>query len=184
MPVYPPIPCRATKAVIQAAAEGYAARIGFVPGSDISEVVEGLGGRIVYRDFFLVRRAESIHVRAEDDFEIFVPHETSAARDRFTIGHELGHLLLHYPQLLRAHAGEEEVQMKADRYLPDGVSEDVKRCEWEANWFSAAFLMPSTAFIAAWRKASGNVEAIARQFLVSTSAAENRFKSLSSQGRL
>jgi hypothetical protein len=180
MPVYPPIPCRATKAAIQSAVERYAVRIGFRPGGDISATVESLGGRIIYRDFFIGAPGscpESIHVRAADDFDIFVPHETTVSRDRFTIAHELGHLFLHYPAVRLRYSNVLPVEMAATRYLPDAASEEIKRCEWEANWFAAAFLMPSTAFKDACSQ-EGDIGVIARRFLVSPSAVRNRKSSL------
>ena len=66
--------------------------------------------------------------------------------------------------------------MTADRYLPETADEELRRCEWEANWFAAAFLMPSKPFCDAWKTMSLND--VARHFLVSTSAAENRAKAL------
>lgn len=175
--IHNPVPCRATKAAIQMAAENYAERIGFKPGDSIIDLVEKLGGEVLVRDF-MQPGAESIHVRAQNDFDIYVPHDTSPTRDRFTIGHELGHLLLHYPLLLKMHPGEKKVEMHAKRYLPDDADQDERRAEWEANWFSAALIMPSKSFVAAWERYAGDVESVAREFLVSTLAAENRAKSL------
>lgn len=176
MPIYAPVPCRATKTAIQSAAEHYARRIGFNPGDSIIDLVEKLGGEVLYRDFFKVG-AESIHVRASNDFDVYVPNDTSPTRDRFTIGHELGHLLLHYPMLQKLHPGQ-KVEMRARRYLPPDASEEERRAEWEANWFSAALIMPSDEFNQAWEASGGDLESVARDFLVSTLAAENRAKSL------
>ena len=177
MTAYPPEPCRAPKAAIQAAAESYAGQIDFEPGGSLLAVVESLGGKILYKDFMNPGSdAESIHVRAVSDFDIFVPHDTASVRDRFTIAHELGHLLLHYPVVCKNHGGH-QVEMKALRYLPPNASESLKRCEWEANWFAASFLMPSPNFIENWNRLS-SLSAIARHYQVSTAAAENRIKSL------
>lgn len=176
MTPYKPIPCRLPKATVQKATELYAERIGFAPGSSITDVVDALGGRIVYMDFPLRGQTESIHIRGDNDFQIYLPSETSALRDRFTIAHELGHLLLHYPLVRKEHPDETNPEMGADRYLDDNASEDIRRCEWEANWFAAAFLMPSAAFIEAYN--SVTLEEVSRTFLVSTAAATNRAKSL------
>ncbi|GGB24353.1 hypothetical protein GCM10011505_02060 [Tistrella bauzanensis] len=177
MTVVSPMPCRASKAAIQDAAETYAHRIGVRPRDDLFKLVERLGGRIRFKDFGSARPRESIHIRAIDDFDLFLPFDTTPARDRFTIGHELGHLLLHYPVVMKMH-GRAPVEMAATRYLPEEPSPDVQRCEWEANWFAAAFLMPSKLFEAALREAGDDVSAVARRFFVSTQAAENRAKSL------
>jgi predicted transcriptional regulator len=177
MTVVPPMPCRASKAVIQDAAEKYAGKIHFLPGDDLYDLVRRLGGRVRFREFATLQPRESIHVRAPDDFDLYLPFETTPARDRFTIGHELGHLLLHYPVVKKAHQGA-SVEMAATRYLPDNPSPDVERCEWEANWFAAAFLMPSGPFADLWREMHGDRGAVAQRFFVSRQAAENRARSL------
>lgn len=185
MPEVGPIPCFARKRVVQEAAEQYAERIGFAPGGALEAVVDLLGGRIHYRDFIdPEHHPESIRVRGDRDFDIFVPLDTPPVRDRFTVAHELGHLLLHYPIVRARHGDVEGLVMVANRYLPDQPAEDEQRCEWEANWFAAAFLMPSAPFIAEWTARNGDVEAVARHFHVSVSAARNRVDSLRSASML
>ncbi|WP_372097045.1 ImmA/IrrE family metallo-endopeptidase [Tistrella mobilis] len=178
MTVVPPMPCRASKAVIQEAAEKYAGKINFLPGGDLFKLVRRLGGQIRFRDFSPGHQRESIHVRSAKDFDLFLPDDTSPLRDRFTIGHELGHLLLHYPVVRRA-AGDTPVEMVATRYLPEDASDDVRRCEWEANWFAAAFLMPVGPFIQAWHETGGDPADIASRFFMSVEAVRTRARSLS-----
>jgi Zn-dependent peptidase ImmA (M78 family) len=67
---------------------------------------------------------------------------TSAQRDRFTIAHELGHFFLHFPKVQSAHPDD---GMKAYRWVESSDTTN-QRCEWEANWFAASFLMPETLF--------------------------------------
>ena len=83
MTVVPPMPCRASKAVIQEAAEKYAGKINFLPGDDLFDLVHRMGGRIRFREFATPQPRESIHVRAPDDFDLYLPFETTPARDRF-----------------------------------------------------------------------------------------------------
>ena len=62
--------------------------------------------------------------------------------------------------------------MKATRKV-DGSNNDLRRCEWEANWFASAFLMPEQLFKDAYKQknASG-------VFGVTQSAVEVRAKAL------
>ncbi|MBP2295936.1 ImmA/IrrE family metallo-endopeptidase [Azospirillum rugosum] len=179
MPTFTPTPCHASKAVVQMAAEKYAAHLGFKPGASIEDVVKALGGRIHYRDIKgsgdLV---ESIRISSVREFDIFLPLDTSPARDRFTIAHELGHLVLHYAPIAARGGVPTDGPVTFNRYLPDDPLDDLKRCEWEANWFAAAFLMASEPFTQAWRETGGNEEEVARRFFVSTAAARNRAASL------
>jgi hypothetical protein len=66
---------------------------------DVHRIVADLGGEVQVQ-FDTGDRAESLQVRADDDFTVLIPWNTSAARDRFTIAHELGHLVLHYDREL------------------------------------------------------------------------------------
>ena len=97
---------------------------------------------------------------------------TVPERDKFTIAHELGHLILHYPLVARENPG---VPMCATRWV-DESNADLVRAEWEANWFAAAFLMPSDEFIARYQ--SGGLSPAALRFKVSVPAAKIRAKSL------
>lgn len=168
-----PRPSRVSKERIHAFAEEFAAALGFGPGDPIEPLVKRLGGRIAYKNP-VGRLPESIIVRKQDDFTIFLPSMTSPERDRFTIAHELGHLMLHFPLIAREQPG---VVMAATRWV-DESDEDQKRAEWEANWFAAGFLMPSKLFTAAFRSTSGNLASVALKFGVSQQAAEVRAKTL------
>ncbi|MBF0373097.1 MAG: ImmA/IrrE family metallo-endopeptidase [Alphaproteobacteria bacterium] len=186
MTIYQPIPCRATKAAIQAATEQYATLVGYTPGGDLRKTIIDLGGHVLYRDLFQSVKSgrESIHVRSESDFDVFLPIDTSPSRDRFTLAHELAHLALHYPMVKKAHLNEPDVEMVADRFLPDSPPEELKRCEWEANWFAAAFLMPAGPFRKIWDQSNGNLHTLSQHFMVSPAAAENRIKSLKQAGQI
>jgi Zn-dependent peptidase ImmA (M78 family) len=94
---------------------------------------------------------------------------TSSDRDRFTIGHELGHYVLHY--LYPQAKGSTVSPTKADRY-------GTGRTEYEANWFAASFLMPHEAFKIAYNSARGNLCEVAEKFHVSLSAASVRARAL------
>ena len=167
-----PVPTRASKASVYAYAEEAAKKLSYVSGGSIKGVVSRLGGSIEHSDPFEEDIPESILVDAKGDFTIFISSLTSTERDRFTIAHELGHYLLHYPKLL---AADPRAKMKATRWV-DASEEALVRAEWEANWFAAAFLMPKTEFRAKWVN-DGKSKA-AEHFGVSEAAAEIRAKSL------
>ena len=74
--------------------------------------------------------------REDDDVVIGVNRDHAAVRQRFTIAHELGHLLLH--EYSRAH-----VDSGFRVRLRSGLSsEGTDRDEMEANRFAAELLMP------------------------------------------
>ena len=86
-----PTPCNASKAAIVAAAEKFARDVELQPGDPLEPLVERLGGQVCYKrlddaDF----DNGSIVVERHGKFTITLPTYTGAARDRFTIAHELG----------------------------------------------------------------------------------------------
>lgn len=128
--------------------------------ADIDELVAKLGGEVEWSD-----GPESLHVRQDGTFTIFIPLTTSSRRDRFTKAHELGHFFLHH--LLPAVDGEGSFN-RGSR----------SRAETEANIFASSLLMPAGLFSETWRELNGNERAVARKFDVSPVAAEVRAKVL------
>ena len=139
-----PIPSQVAKGRVFQFAEQVAAKLGLQRGDSLEPTVAGLGGKISYGTPAAGdnRAPESIIVRSFHDFTIYLPATTSLQRDRFTIAHELGHLLLHYPVVQKAYPGD---WMIATRWV-DMSDPVAQRAEWEANWFAAAFLMPGDEF--------------------------------------
>ncbi|NWL32931.1 ImmA/IrrE family metallo-endopeptidase [Paenarthrobacter nitroguajacolicus] len=145
----------------------YAERVGRHHGiyddkgrADLHRFVEALGGQIGY-----ATNSESLHVRSIGDFTVYLPHSTSARRDRFTLAHELGHYFLHY---LYPHVEGERGFERGSR----------NRAETEANVFASALLMPRDEFVAAHRRFDGDVWKLAVNFDVSPDAATVRAKVL------
>lgn len=155
-------PCHAPKADIEDLAARFASKLGYNGGAPLPPIVHKLGGRIIYQSFDKLVDA-SILVRGLRDFDIFLPDETSPTRDRFSIAHELGHYVLHFPI-------NGQQPMMAHRFGSD-------RVEWEANWFAAGFLMPADNFREHFGGRLG-LPAVARRFGVSVAAAEARASSL------
>ena len=171
-----PRPTRLSKGTVHTFSESVALRLGFGFSDPIEPLVSRLGGKIAFSEPHKSQGGypESITVSAPDDFTIYLPHVTSLVRDRFTIAHELGHLFLHYPIVAQ---GQQGVVMFATRWV-DENNEVLRRCEWEANWFAAGFLMPAAPFMASYEKHHGDLGSVASDFLVSVKAAEVRAKSL------
>ncbi|WP_109562962.1 ImmA/IrrE family metallo-endopeptidase [Jannaschia seohaensis] len=170
---HPPIPTRWPKAFVDDIGGRVAEQLGVTPGADLSSLVESMGGQIVYGPQYSDEyEGGAIVVRAFDDFTITLSNLTSGKRDRFTIAHELGHLALHYQPVLEAHG---KVIMRATRDKTS-LDADHERCEWEANWFAAGFLMPRDKFAEAAKKYTN--ASLATYFNVSGAAIDVRKKTL------
>lgn len=167
-----PIPTRASKVSVSEFAERINSHLSFEAGDPLESVVSQLGGSISYRSISGEDIPDSIRVEPNRRFEIYLSSLTSASRDRFTIAHELGHFFLHFPLVEQAHPGH---GMKATRWV-DEEDADLQRCEWEANWFAASFLMPTEQYLSAYR--DGGIPMVSSRFGVSEKAAMVRAKSI------
>jgi Zn-dependent peptidase ImmA (M78 family) len=166
----------APKASVERFAEEAAKKLGFSSGDSIEEFVKLAGGNLVvgssgHGD------DESGSVIAHDlnNWTIYVSRHTSVKRDKFTIAHEIGHLLLHLGPIKDK---DPEAIMRATRWVDQNDVEQ-KRAEWEANWFAAGFLMPREEFMSIYSK--GGVSYASMYFGVSSKAAEIRAESLGIQ---
>lgn len=157
-------------------AESTAAQLGLVPGGDLNDLVSRIGGQVIVEDTLLTdpEQTGSLYVEEPGRFKIMVPSHTSPERDRFTIAHELGHYVLHY--LLPKQKNPDH----PDRMMAFRKGSD--RLEWEANWFAAAFLMPSAPFRGVYQENLGSLRAVASFFGVSQAAAEVRARGLNLLG--
>lgn len=156
------------RSAIEDLAETFAEAVGYHPKMKIEELVSSLGGRLSFTDSLDDLTHGSIEVRGMRDFDILLPLFTSAVRDRFTIAHEIGHYVVHY---LWARESDPTIgPITASRY-----GNDIP--EFEANWFAAAFLMPSEKVKAVWNE-TRSVAAVATEFNVSADAAKLRVKYL------
>jgi len=160
-----PTPTNYGKAKISEIAAAFAQESDFLPGDRIEPLVARLGGTLHYLTHRDSIEAEdgSLVVRGPAQFAIYISAFTGVERNRFTIGHELGHYVLH------SKCGQ--VLIQAARFGSTPV-------EWEANQFAAAFLMPSEDFRKAFEKCLRRTDMIAARYLVSQRAAEIRAESL------
>jgi hypothetical protein len=165
-----PKPSNLSRSDVWNLAEKVANDLGVKVGDPLTPFVEKMGGKIELKDVDDLQESGAIVITDGCDFTIFLPFHTGAKRDRFTIGHELGHYFLHY-KLPAVQGHTPKLPMIVSRYGTD-------RTETEANWFAAAFLMPSESFKRAYQAAKGNLVAVADEFDVSRSAAAVRANSL------
>ena len=94
--------------------------------------------------------------------------ESGNARARFTLAHELGHLLLHSKNTNREFA---RMPYASDYDNHDSKIVSFRNAEWQANKFAACFLMPTDLL-----RDYNTIEDIKHDFGVSHAAANNRFE--------
>lgn len=158
-------PCFLSRQEIEQMAEDLSKRLGLFDGTSLDDAVNSLGGKTYYLSVLNAKEHDdgSICVRRQGDFDVFLSPFTAYTRDKFTIGHELGHYFLHYPLI--------QAPMRASRY-------GTGRREWECNWFSAAFLMPTDIFRSVCGFFSNDLSSVAKAFGLSRKAASIRAKHL------
>ena len=118
----------------------------------------------------------------EDDFKIvgkvchnekkiYINPADSPQRQRFTIAHEIGHIVLH-KDTNDVHHRMKDVEDKDLNIYSDNIQ------EIEANRFAAMLLMPELEFKKAWSRYSNFLDSIAEYFNVSKLAAGIRANNL------
>ncbi len=101
---------------------------------------------------------------------IFIRDIDSLQRQRFTVAHEIGHILLHKKEGSSHHyrAGRTE-----DITVYGGDIEEI-----EANKFASMLLMPKNEFQKIWNRFNGDIEYVSDYFAVSKLVASIRANSL------
>lgn len=105
-----------------------------------------------------------------DTWAMQINEEHHPNRQRYTIAHELGHFCLH-----RYFASSFEDKI----FFRGGES---SKMEWQANEFASEILMPEQKFRKLVRSGVRQVEALAKEFKVSTLALRIRAKNLGMSG--
>ncbi|HYK53710.1 MAG TPA: ImmA/IrrE family metallo-endopeptidase [Candidatus Eremiobacteraceae bacterium] len=100
-------------------------------------------------------------------------------RKRFTIAHELGHLVMHPG---RPYIAESAHVVRVDRRVNAAGLADPRE-EYEANQFAAALLMPRTLVEEQWNRHAGEdadrtIDGLASRFQVSAAAMRYRVSNL------
>ena len=104
------------------------------PAVPIDDIARGEGATIVIKQFN--NEISGLLLRNGDSAIIAVEKDQPRARRRFTVAHELGHLLLHQGKELRV-----DTKFRVNLRSPkSSTAEDVE--EIESNAFAAALLMP------------------------------------------
>ena len=107
------------------------------PGFDIEKLVHSLGGEIV---FTYAPDMDAYIQKNGDSFVIVLDQSKSRTRQRFSIAHEIGHLLIHLNYTNRKIWNTlNDVDTRIYRYGYD-------QFEKEANEFAAELLMPENEF--------------------------------------
>lgn len=133
---------------------------GMSPQAAFQAIFKKYGGKVEYCN---EDTPETLKV-FQGGFVIYLPGSTSAARDNFTVAHELGHYFLHTDT-----SGDGEITHQRQGSSPS---------EWQANWFAAELLMPRELFFEVARENNNNPNAIAAHFNVSGAAARVRMSVL------
>lgn len=102
--------------------------------------------------------------------DVFKSICSNGRRGRFTVAHEIGHLML----------GHERTVNKSPRRNGKNLK-FVEDSEWQANQFAAEFLMPLATIN---RKGLWSPNSISEYFIVSKSAAARRYSQLSARKEL
>ncbi|VAW45852.1 hypothetical protein MNBD_GAMMA03-26 [hydrothermal vent metagenome] len=113
-----------------------------------------------------------IHKTEPHEKVIYLNQEDSPVRQRFTLAHEIGHIILHH----KLEEGEDFQQVD---YRKNNIDFDPK--EYQANSFAAAFLMPKELVKKAWNELK-SVDDFSAVFKVSKQAAAIRLNDLNLLG--
>lgn len=140
-----------------------------LPAVDVVALVAASGGQIApdpVPDARLVGASASLRPELRVFFDggstIYLPSNTTARKDRFTIAHCLGHVTLH------ATPSRDSVWLRYAR----------GRHETEADRYAFELLMPEEDYVSAYARTDGDIAMIADMFEVSRTAATTRSKML------
>ncbi len=147
----------------------------------VNAIAEGEGASIAVKHFN--NEVSGLLLRTETSAIIAVEKSQAPTRKRFTVAHELGHLLLHQGRELRV-----DTKFRVNLRSPESsTAEDVE--EIEANAFAAALLMPEillredlSDFVLDIDDAE-QVQCLAKRYEVSAQAMTLRLVNLVSLGR-
>lgn len=114
--------------------------------------------------------------KRDGNIAIYLNYDDAPARKRFTIAHEIGHLVLHMQA-----ADDYEIVDTEDNFRSNTISNDEwtneRRMEWEANAFAAALLMDEELVRNEWEQIK-DIGMLAWKFQVSEGAMAIRLSSL------
>jgi len=147
------------------------------PPVPVEDVAKALGATVLYEPFD-GQMSGMIHRRPDGTVVVGINANHAATRQRFSIAHELGHLVLHQSE--EFHIDERFPFDFRDERASQGTDER----EIEANQFAAELLMPHEMLKVAIRKlppttdGDDAVDLLAEQFGVSAKAMAIRLSAL------
>lgn len=146
----------------------------------VEKIAEKLGARVSYEPFDGKDEVSGVLIKEGERVVIGINSSHAKTRQRFTIAHEIGHLVL-------KHRGDIFVD-KTVRINRDSKSAlAIDKSEIEANGFAASLLMPRALLIQEFQKRlkkdsdksdSMIVAQLAKAFKVSSQAMEHRLNNL------
>ncbi len=146
------------------------------PPIPVEEIAKSHGAEIVHKNFN--NEISGLLLRKQEGAIIAVANEQPLMRQRFTIAHELGHLLLHQGE--EVHVDKDfRVNLRSEK---SSTAEDIE--EIEANAFAAELLMPSVLLRPDVEKLTldienaEQIEMLANRYQVSTQAMTFRLLNL------
>lgn len=152
------------------------------PPVPVEKIADGEGAEIAVKQFN--GEISGLLLRADGRAIIAVDRRQAPARQRFTIAHELGHLLLHEGKEVRV-----DTNFRVNLRSPiSSTAEDVE--EIEANAFASALLMPEQFLRADLENLVLDMEddkqlkMLAKRYQVSTQAITFRLINLHSLGKI
>ncbi len=114
--------------------------------------------------------------------EAYAGLENDLPRSRFSVCHEIAHVVLHYPELMKlSRIPHTHTALLRSSSRTHPVYFDT---EWQANAFAAAFLMPAIALKEMENQGQLTSSSIQEEFVVSYSAALTRMGVYSGRRRL
>lgn len=143
----------------------------------VEKIAKHLGATITYEPFDEADCMSGVLIREEAKTVIGINSSHGVTRQRFTIAHEIGHLVL-------KHKGDIFVDKTVRTYRNSKSSMAVDKNEIEANGFAAALLMPRELLMKELDKMPANkrgmniAEHLASVFEVSSQAMEYRLSNL------
>lgn len=144
---------------------------------DVEKAIEELNINIIFEDMGSESAISGyIECLYQENWRIAINMYENDGRQRFTMAHELAHLLFHR-QLIQRQIKESSNNRFSEAIKLFRSKDNFKLEEMEANTFAAELLMPSVEFRKLWSD-SNTINSISERFDVSLYAAEYRAKKL------
>lgn len=137
-----------SKYEIEALTSACLSKIGYKEGivnlDDVCEMQKRKNNLVVRTDTILPDNVLGTLSFAPLEITVSPTNNQSRERTRFTVAHELGHLFLsHGEYLTREYTVESDFDPEVVSTL---ISKDIRRMEWQANYFASCLLLPEPAF--------------------------------------